>query len=181
LGFDVKIVGVKQASIHERATLLRDAVFAANDGIVTTFAVVAGSRGAALSSRIVIILGLANLLADGFSMATGNFLGIKSELAYQEAKEGSKHDHSPFRHGLVTFGSFLVAGFLPLFPYIWGVGSGFLVSGITVGLSLFGVGSLRSVYTGKSWFQSGLGMLILGGLAASVAYGVGFGVDKFLL
>lgn len=58
---------------------LKDAVFAANDGIVTTFSVVAGVVGASLDPVVILILGLANLLADGFSMASGNYLGSRSE------------------------------------------------------------------------------------------------------
>jgi len=67
---------------------LKDIVFGANDGIVTTFAVVAGVVGAELSATIVLIIGFASLLADGFSMATGNYLGIKSEKElYQKEVE----------------------------------------------------------------------------------------------
>jgi vacuolar iron transporter family protein len=62
-----------------RASYLRDFVYGAIDGTVTTFAVVAGVAGAGLSDRVVIILGLANLLADGFSMAVSNFLGTRAE------------------------------------------------------------------------------------------------------
>lgn len=58
---------------------LRDFIYGAIDGAVTTFAVVASVAGAGLSSGIVIILGLANLIADGFSMAVGNFLGTRAE------------------------------------------------------------------------------------------------------
>ena len=58
---------------------LRDFVYGAVDGVVTTFAVVSGVAGAGLSSGIVIILGAANLLADGFSMAVSNFLGTRAE------------------------------------------------------------------------------------------------------
>ncbi|MDA0832794.1 MAG: VIT1/CCC1 transporter family protein [Planctomycetota bacterium] len=59
---------------------LRDFVYGAIDGCVTTFAVVSGVMGAQLSQRVILILGLANLLADGFSMAVGNYLGTKIEL-----------------------------------------------------------------------------------------------------
>lgn len=52
----------------------RDMVYGAVDGAVTTFAVVSGVAGAGLSAGIVLILGFANLLGDGFSMAAGNFL-----------------------------------------------------------------------------------------------------------
>lgn len=58
---------------------LKDSIYGAIDGAVTTFAVVSSVTGAGLSSGIVIILGLANLLADGFSMAAGNFLGTRAE------------------------------------------------------------------------------------------------------
>lgn len=60
-------------------SVLRDAIYGAVDGTVTTFAVVAGVAGAQLSERVVIVLGAANLLADGFSMAVSNFLGTRAE------------------------------------------------------------------------------------------------------
>ncbi|MGI9483231.1 MAG: VIT1/CCC1 transporter family protein [Hyphomicrobiales bacterium] len=59
---------------------LRDWIYGGIDGAVTTFAIVAGVIGAQLSSAIIIILGLANLLADGFSMAASNYSGTKTEL-----------------------------------------------------------------------------------------------------
>jgi VIT1/CCC1 family predicted Fe2+/Mn2+ transporter len=61
-------------------SFVRDFVYGAIDGCVTTFAVVAGSVGAELPSVIVVILGFCNLAADGFSMAVGNYLGTKSDL-----------------------------------------------------------------------------------------------------
>ncbi|MEX0841818.1 MAG: VIT1/CCC1 transporter family protein [Xanthobacteraceae bacterium] len=73
-----------------RHSYLPDAVFGAIDGTVTTFAVVAGALGADLSTRVVLILGAANLLADGFSMAAGNFLANRSaaeEIARLRAVE----------------------------------------------------------------------------------------------
>ncbi len=58
---------------------LRDWIYGGIDGAVTTFAIVAGSVGASLSSSVILILGIANLLADGFSMAAANYSGSKSE------------------------------------------------------------------------------------------------------
>jgi VIT1/CCC1 family predicted Fe2+/Mn2+ transporter len=63
---------------------LRDIVYGAIDGIVTTFAVVAGVAGAGLDDRVVIILGAANLFADGFSMAMSNLLGSRAEQQQRE-------------------------------------------------------------------------------------------------
>lgn len=56
-----------------------DIVFGAHDGIVTTFAVVAGTVGAKLHVTIIVILGAANLLADGVSMGAGAFLSLRSQ------------------------------------------------------------------------------------------------------
>jgi VIT1/CCC1 family predicted Fe2+/Mn2+ transporter len=59
---------------------LSEIVYGGIDGAVTTFAVVAGAEGAGLDSSVVIILGFANLIADGFSMSVGSFLSHQSEL-----------------------------------------------------------------------------------------------------
>jgi VIT1/CCC1 family predicted Fe2+/Mn2+ transporter len=58
---------------------LRDSIYGAIDGAVTTFAVIAGVFGANLDVGIVLVLGVGNLLADGFSMAVSNFLGARAE------------------------------------------------------------------------------------------------------
>lgn len=63
---------------------IEDFVYGATDGAVTTFAVVAGVIGASLSPAVLLILGFANLFADGFSMAVGNYLSSKSKLEYIE-------------------------------------------------------------------------------------------------
>jgi len=63
---------------------LSDAVYGSLDGIVTTFAIVSGVVGADLSLSIILILGFANLLADGFSMAAGSYLSIKSDQDYHQ-------------------------------------------------------------------------------------------------
>jgi VIT1/CCC1 family predicted Fe2+/Mn2+ transporter len=62
-----------------KASYLRDWVYGGIDGTVTTFAIMAGVVGASLSPAVVIILGVANLLADGFSMAAANYTGTKAE------------------------------------------------------------------------------------------------------
>lgn len=73
------------AAIRERLgagpnhSYLRDFIYGGIDGAVTTFAVVSGVAGAGLSAGIVIILGLANLIADGFSMAVSNYLATRAE------------------------------------------------------------------------------------------------------
>jgi vacuolar iron transporter family protein len=82
---------------HRLGPYIHNIVYGGNDGIITTFAVVAGTVGAGLPSYIVVILGLANLFADGVSMAVGAYLSLKSEadqyerLRKEELKEIDEH------------------------------------------------------------------------------------------
>ncbi len=77
--------GTARERLHGRipSEWLRAAVYGANDGIVTTFAVVAGAAGAQLGVRVILILGIANMAADGLSMALGDYLGSFAEMRYK--------------------------------------------------------------------------------------------------
>ncbi len=72
---------------------LKDFIYGGIDGIVTTFAIVAGVAGAGLSAGVVIVLGLANLLADGFSMGVSNFLGTRAERQVGAKAREEEEDH----------------------------------------------------------------------------------------
>ena len=212
-------------------------VYGGLDGIITTFAVVSGVAGAALAPQVIIILGLANVFADGFSMATGAYLSEKSENEYYQRErqreawevehfpEGEKEelyqlylnqgypepdarqmveiksrDHkrwvdammleelnlmpsesNPMTSAWVTFGSFVIAGLLPmlvylldwLLPFSLDPQTAFYMSVGLSALALFGLGAAKVMVTGHNAFRSGMEMLMVGGLAASVAYVVG--------
>ncbi len=155
-----------------------DLVYGANDGIITTFAVVAGVAGAQLSPVIVVILGVANLIADGFSMATSNYLARKSEHQYNQKLNGDALIEAPKNHplknALVTFASFVIAGSIPLIPYLFGIQTNvFCWAILATSLALFTVGSLRTLVTGIRWWLAGLEMFAIGTVAAIVAYGIG--------
>jgi len=214
---------------------LKDFIYGAIDGTVTTFAVVSGVAGAALSSQIIIILGIANLLGDGFSMAVGNFLGTKAEAQQRELARKMEENHieeipegereeirqifqkkgfigqqleevvnvitadkkqwvdtmiqeelglslegpHPWRAAISTFSSFVLIGFLPLISFIvnllWPetLANPFLVSSLITGLAFFCVGALKARFIGEHWFVSGLETLLVGGIAAALAYAVG--------
>lgn len=156
---------------------LRDLVYGANDGIITTFAVVTGVAGAALEPRTAVILGLANLLADGFSMGASNFLSIRSEEAVRATRGEPMQEPFPFRHGAATLGAFVVAGSVPLLPYVLAPPE--LRLGVAVVMTLatlFVVGALRALVTTLGWWRAGMEMLLVGSVAAAVSYAVGAAV-----
>jgi VIT1/CCC1 family predicted Fe2+/Mn2+ transporter len=163
---------------------IRDIVYAANDGIVTTFAVVAGVQGARLAPVVVLALGFANLAADGLSMGVGNYLGIKSERAAELGDGYLEREESihAARHAGVTWSSFVVGGLMPLIPFLTPLPSdrAFAASVIVAIFSLFGVGAARTRVTGRRWWHSGLEMLLVGALAGGVAYGAGWGVERLI-
>lgn len=72
---------------------LADMVYGAVDGTVTTFAVVAGVVGAGLQDSVIIILGLANVLADGFSMSVGNFLSTRTQRSQWLRTRNEEYRH----------------------------------------------------------------------------------------
>lgn len=209
--------------------VLRDVIYGAIDGSVTTFAIVAGVAGAGLSPFIIVALGLANVLADGFSMAAGNYSGTKAELdnlkrlrqveechiqhypegERAEAREilrlkglsgpvleaatdaicadkeawinlmmegeygASSVDPEPMRAALATFAAFLVAGMVPLLPFLFGLASAFSVSVWLTLITFFCIGAMKSHWALTPWWRSGGETLAIGGAAALMAYGVG--------
>ncbi len=163
---------------------VRDIVYAANDGIVTTFAVVAGVQGAKLSPWIVLALGFANLAADGLSMAAGNYLGIKSERATELGNDYAERVETlhAAKHAAVTWGFFTLAGMAPLIPYLlFGqIASPFPAAVVCAALSLFTVGAIRTKVTGRLWWQSGLEMLLVGAFAGFVAFASGAIVARLM-
>jgi VIT1/CCC1 family predicted Fe2+/Mn2+ transporter len=154
---------------------MRDLVYGANDGIVTTFAVVAGVTGGALSPAAVLIVGAANLAADGLSMGVGNFLSIRADESAREANHLPEEEASPARHGVATFLAFVAAGAVPLVPYVVAVAPGRpdLSAAVLAMSALFCVGALRTTVTTGRWWKVGLEGLALGMVVGAAAYGAG--------
>lgn len=209
--------------------VLRDLVYGGIDGAVTTFAIVAGVAGAGLSPFVIVALGLANVLADGFSMAAGNYSGTKAERdniarirAIEERHivlfpEGERRevyeilarkglsgavleeataaitanreswinlmlegeyglggvDPNPLRAAMATFVAFLVAGLVPLLPFLLGFEQAFAVSAALTMLVFFAIGALKSRWSLAPWWRSASETMLIGGLAAIIAYSVG--------
>jgi VIT1/CCC1 family predicted Fe2+/Mn2+ transporter len=151
-------------------------VYGANDGLITTFAVVAGVEGGALTQRAVLVVGFANLLADGLSMGVGNYLSIRSQEHVRRTLSLPEEEASPARHGIATFLAFAAAGVIPLVAYLLPavpVSARVATATLSTGAALFGVGALRSTVTDEPALSGGLEMLGLGAIVAAVAYYAG--------
>lgn len=164
-------------------------VYGAIDGSVTTFAVVAGAAGAKLGSTVIIILGFANLIADGFSMGAGSYLSAKSERDLKLSKD-ENHDggETPLGDGLTTFTAFVVVGLVPVLVYVVDAlftlridsGSLFAASCFLTGAAFMGIGIVKGQMTKTSQLKAAFETLLLGGIAAGLAYFLGEVLAKAL-
>ena len=154
---------------------LGEFVYGGIDGAITTFAVVAGSVGAGLDTNVIVILGFANLLADRFAMSIGAYLSANSERDKDHNHASSK---SPIFVGVSTYISFLIMGFIPLLIYVidllqdvsWNL---FVIASILTGFVFILIGALKAYVTNGKYIKAIAQTLILGALAAVVAYDVG--------
>ena len=161
---------------------IRDLVYGANDGIITTFAVVGGVTGGALSHTTVLVIGAANLAADGVSMGVGNLLAIRAHERARAAQELPEEEAYPWKHGLATLLAFVVAGAIPLVPFLLPItaGSGPAWSAALTFAAMFLLGAARAAITAERWWRTGLETLLLGALVALAAYGAGLVVSSAL-
>lgn len=76
-----------------KQNLVPDAVLGGIDGCVTTFAVVSGAAGAGFSPGVAVVLGFANLIADGFSMAISNYEAVKAQQEFVDRVRQIEEEH----------------------------------------------------------------------------------------
>jgi vacuolar iron transporter family protein len=166
---------------------LREFVYGGIDGAVTTFAVVAGATGARLDINVILILGFANLIADGLSMGVGSYLSTKSEIELMAKRgESVKDEPSPVINGVTTYFSFILVGLVPLMAYTIDVilalelDNLFLVSIIATSIAFALIGALKSKIAKTSLVRSIGETLVLGLIAASFAYYIGDFLERLL-
>lgn len=214
-----------------------DFIYGAFDGAVTTFAVVTGAVGASLLPVVVIILGFANLFADGFSMAVGNYQATKAKIEFiqkERKREEWEIDHmaesekqeirdiyakkgftselldeivkvitarkkvwvdtmmkeelgliedekKPLDAATSTILGFTIIGLIPIMPFVIMYAFEFIdhaqhsfaYSVAFTCVAFFLIGIIKGRVIKKPLIRSGLMTLMIGGIAASVAYVVG--------
>jgi VIT1/CCC1 family predicted Fe2+/Mn2+ transporter len=161
-------VGLSATARH----YIRDLVYGANDGIITTFAVVSGATGGSLSAAAVLIIGAANLAADGMSMGVGNLLAIRAHERVRATEGLPEEEAYPWKHGTATLLAFVGAGAIPLLPFLFADAAARPVwSTVLTFLALFFVGAARATVTNERWWRAGLETLTLGAVVAAAAYG----------
>ncbi len=156
-------------------------VYGGIDGAVTTFAVVAGATGAGYDIRIILVLGFANLIADGFSMGVGSYLSTKSEQEVMVRDgESIKNEPSPIINGASTYAAFIAIGLIPLLAYVYGYIADysnqdniFLAACTLTALGFIGIGFLKNKVTKSGAVKSIAETLVLGVIAAVLAYALG--------
>jgi len=153
---------------------IRDLVYGANDGLITTFAVVSGVAGGSIAVVAVVVVGAANLVADGISMGAGNFLSIRADERAREAAGLPEQEAFPWKHAVATLLAFVAAGTIPLLPYLVPhVEQRLLWSSSVTFAGLFALGAARALVTVDRWWRSGVETLALGLVVALAAYGAG--------
>lgn len=166
---------------------LSEFVYGGIDGAVTTFAVVAGATGAGFSTKILLVLGFANLIADGFSMGVGSYLSTKSEQQLMVKKgESTADEPSPIINGVTTYTAFILVGLVPLLAYtvdlIFSLGSNdlFVIAIVLTALAFAGIGVLKSRVAQAPIVRSIAETMVLGAIAASLAYVLGSLLERII-
>lgn len=166
---------------------LGEFVYGGIDGAVTTFAVVAGATGARFDIKVLLVLGFANLIADGFSMGVGSYLSSKSEIELSRKRgEASDDEPSPVINGLSTYASFILIGLVPLLAYVvdymFKLGSDnlFVIASVLTALAFVGIGLLKSYVARTSRLRGVAETLVLGVIAAVLAYSLGDLLERLI-
>ena len=103
--------------------------------------------GGSLSHLAVLVIGVANLAADGLSMGVGNLTAIRAEERAREASGLPELERYPWKHGAATLMAFVAAGSIPLVPYVLPIDATARLfwSACTTFATMFTLGAARSL------------------------------------
>jgi VIT1/CCC1 family predicted Fe2+/Mn2+ transporter len=155
----------------QRRGFLRNFIFGAEDGLVSTVGLLSGVSFAGLASREIIVSGIILILVEALSMGAGVYISEDStnELADGQKKENQLND------SLVMFFSYMMVGLIPLMPYIFipDTRQAFYYSVASTIIALIGLGVFKGYYVKKSLFLSALKVTTIGTIVVLLAIAVG--------
>lgn len=178
-----------EAKFMMQGERLRDFIFGYNDGSVTTLAIVVALWTAGASDFVIMLGALANIFGTGIAFMLGDYSSIRTQMnfikTYKTDKKLTGHEKveikelisrfdNPWKIASIAFFAFMVAGVIAVAPFILLNGLPAMVgSVVTVLLSVFGVGLIRSKYTLRDPLRSGLEMMLVAAVAIAAAYFIG--------
>jgi VIT1/CCC1 family predicted Fe2+/Mn2+ transporter len=230
--FDADFLEAHLTDERRKAALLgeiREAIFGAQDGLISTVAIVNFVAGASTDPYYVLVAGLAAALGGIFSMAAGEYISSKSqreifdaqivdernevhrrpgeaeaELAYMFQEDGLPPDEarevarimaehpdallktmvekelslsveelggSPLQGALVMGTAFGLGSIVPILPHLFLTDDAAVIASVALTLAvLFGIGAVKSRWTHRSWWASGLEILLIGAVAGVAGY-----------
>lgn len=153
---------------------LAEFIYGATDGIITTFSIVAGATGGELIQRVITILGISNVLSDGYSMGISRYLSSKAEI-----EQGLLKDKNAIQSGVFTFISFVIIGIMPILPFFIYNGNKAKTISLIIAIILFAmIGYIKGYILKQSVFNKSMETLFIGLSAALISYYVGIFVNK---
>lgn len=164
--FSKKLIGLK-------AERLRDEIFGATDGTISTLAVIAGVYGATNNNLLILVAGFSAMLAEAVSMGFSSYSGalIREEIT-------KKKVHKPLSEGVVFWLATMGGGFVPLIPFLTPHIAHLAASVIFSTLFLFAVGAFAAKSIGNNVIMTGARTAAIGVIAAVITYFVGQGFAK---
>ena len=143
-------------------SVLRPSILGGVDGVITSFAIVAGAHSGGFGTNVVLLLGMSSVIADGLSMGVSEYLSTVSSDGQRRA----------IGQGVTCFISFVCNGVVPILLYVGVTGNVLSVAMFSL-VQLMILGSLRSYVSKENILVGLLQTSTLGGIAGAVAYGVG--------
>lgn len=148
---------------------LGEFIYGATDGIITTFSIVAGAAGGSLLHNVIIILGISNVLSDGYSMGVSRYLSAMAEI-----EQGLLTNKDAFTSGIATFIAFVLIGVLPILPFLFYKGIVAKKISLIIATLLFAmIGIIKGYVLKQSVITNGARSLFIGLSAALISYSVG--------
>lgn len=160
---------------------IREIIFGVEDGAIGNLGLVVGMIQGSASTSLIMLAGLATMIAQAISMSAGNYLSLKSEKEYFQVKsqertygkEYSKHKN-PVKSSVVMGLSVIIGAAIPLSTLVLFNGASGIVPPLAITLvGLFLLGVVKARYTFRHWLRSGVEVLLVGFLAAVAGYAIG--------